>query len=429
MNFSFPNLGIGEKLAEAKRFTQDMAVKAANMATATVAKVEQAVHDFVAPPPPPPKPPPPPAPAPVCENKPAPVPKAPPPLPPRPGLPSPISPPPWMAPPPPKAAPPPSVKPGSPPATPLPPPIKPAPPPIASRTKGQVAKMVDGLKGMVGSAQRVAEEKIWCPIFSLYDQGRANAKAANAEKSKWELGQPGASSGPATDWASKTPHRGKKLKVEKQEAFTAGVGVGVSAGKEKEVNFLRYGDDENHVKVGVARAGVSTGYEFDPVGKSESWSVVKAEAGVALIEAKASGKSESGLTEYELTGEALSAKAGGEVSVKKDEHGVVATAQVGAEANLVKVGGTGSINLTAKTVYDNTIGSVVWLVDPGSKYVKLSDDWDHGLVIGVAGEAGIGAAAKAELSAGRVDDVWGVTAGATAGFGPMAGIKLFFGVK
>ncbi|MCX6874534.1 MAG: hypothetical protein NTW21_12125 [Verrucomicrobia bacterium] len=279
---------------------------------------------------------------------------------------------------------------------------------IANRTKEQGRKAVTGIKKIASATRKVADEKVLCPLQKTYAKGRENAKAANKEKAKWSV-EP-----PSPDMFD--PAAGR-------------AGIGASVKVEKAKSFLKYGDEDNFVKIGNAKASAAAGYEYDPLEKSHTVSVVKVEAGVSAIEVQHKGKHAGGLLEHEVAAEALAAKVAAEASVKVDAKGFEAKAQAGAQATLVKASGKGYLSLTPKTIYENTIGKAVNFISPGSKYAKVSDKWDHGVVLGAAGEIGIGAAAKAEAAIGRIDGVWGATAGVTAGAGPMAGVKFFLGIK
>ena len=80
--------------------------------------------------------------------------------------------------------------------------------------------------------------------------------------------------------------------------------------------------------------------------------------------------------------------------------------------------------MTPKTVWDNACNFVA----EGSSYCNAPDYLDHGIVAGIEGEAGIGAAAEVEGAIGKLEEgAWGIKAGAKAGAGPMAGIKGFLG--
>jgi len=141
------------------------------------------------------------------------------------------------------------------------------------------------------------------------------------------------------------------------------------------------------------------------------------------LDAEIKGKAFGGALEGELRGEVLSAE-GSFVpfAISISPEGVKAEAEVGAEANLVKATGNFKVNLTLKKILDNTVGIVVqdW---------HAPDSWNHGIVIGAKGEAGIGAAAKASAGIGANKEGIYIKAEAKLGLGPMAGLNVIFGFK
>ncbi|MBF0233810.1 MAG: PAAR domain-containing protein [Desulfamplus sp.] len=251
--------------------------------------------------------------------------------------------------------------------------------------------------------------------------GRKNAQAA-AEK--------------ASEKAKKAPElKDAEFKVESKEDYTdktaktsAEIGFKLEQ-KTYDNQLLYYGNENANVKIGHAESSVGTGYSYDLEKKEHKFTAVEAKGKVSVIEAGAKGKAAKGLLEGEVKGEALSI-AGEAVfgaTVSKDSAEV--KAGVGAEANLIKGEAKGQVNITPKTIYDNTVGSAVSLFSPKSKFASAPKFLDHGVVIGAKGEAGIGAAAKAEAGAGVKKGVAYVEAEVKLGAGPMAGLKLFLGVK
>jgi uncharacterized Zn-binding protein involved in type VI secretion len=153
-----------------------------------------------------------------------------------------------------------------------------------------------------------------------------------------------------------------------------------------------------------------------------------ANAKVAVITGKAEGKTLNGLAEGKVEGEALSASAEGGAGFRKSEDFTGVEGKIGGELVLVQGSAEGAINISPKTLYDNTLGPFLsWASgDPAKR--TLDSAYDHGLRIGGRGEAGVGAAAGASAQLGKLDGVYGLTAEAKAGAGPMAGFKVFVGV-
>lgn len=153
-----------------------------------------------------------------------------------------------------------------------------------------------------------------------------------------------------------------------------------------------------------------------------------ANAKVAAITGKAEGKTLNGLVGGKVEGEALSASAEGGVGFRKSEDFAGVEGKIGGELVLVQASAEGTINISPKTLYDNTLGPFLSWVSGDPAKRTLDSAYDHGLRIGGRGEAGVGAAAGASAQAGKIGGAYGVTAEAKAGAGPMAGFKVFVGV-
>ncbi len=242
--------------------------------------------------------------------------------------------------------------------------------------------------------------------------GTDGAAANEPPDAEWKVGeivQVGSKVGPVDDGAVK-------------------LSVGIKVQKSDDLE--RFGDKDNFVSLGHYDGSVGTGYDYDPAKDQHSFNVVKLEGRFATVESQAKGSAAKGLLEAEVKGEVLSVEANvTPLSIVTGKDTFLVKSEAGAEANLVKVAGAGRVNITPKTLYDNTVGTVVEFVAPGSDYAEAPEWLDHGVVVGAGGEAGIGAAAKASAEAGIEDGVAGVEAEVKVGLGPMAGLKLFVGVK
>lgn len=184
---------------------------------------------------------------------------------------------------------------------------------------------------------------------------------------------------------------------------------------------------DNYLKAGAYNADAKAGYSFDALKKQHAVTV-GVEGKASVVELQAKGTTLNGALEGQVNAEALSIE--GKFNPLKAEmspDGFSAVAEAGVEATLIKGSASGQINITPKTVYDNTLGLAVGLFS--EKYSKMPAYMDHGVVIGAKGEAGIGAAAEAHLGVKSENGVTGISMGAKVGAGPMAGLKLFFGVK
>ena len=192
----------------------------------------------------------------------------------------------------------------------------------------------------------------------------------------------------------------------------------------KDSRALLYGDEDNNIQVGVVKVGGGVGYTRD-FNEGQNITGVYGEAQIAGLTAQAKGKLVHGALEGQAQGEVLSAKASGMLGYVqgKDFNGI--KGELGAEANLIKVGGSGQVNITPKTLYDNTLGLAVGLVEPS--WSELPAWADHGVYLGAEVEAGVGAALKGSFSANAED--MSFKAGGLIGAGPMAGIYAIFGLK
>lgn len=256
-----------------------------------------------------------------------------------------------------------------------------------------------------------------------YDRARANAQAANKSAPEWEVSRRESKAGSPVKW-SKGDMKKDKLVHDGNPTFSVGI-KGT-----KNYDFLRFGDDDNHLNIGHAEVGVGAGYDYDPVEHEHSFSVFKLEGKAAVVDAQVSQKTAKGLLEGTVKGEALSVA--GELnplSVAWGPKKKQLKGEIGAEANLVKVSGSGQVNVTPKTIYDSTLGRAVGFFSPGSEFAAAPKWLDHGVVLGGGGELGVGAAAKASYELGMKDGVFGTSAGVKVGAGPMAGFNLFLGVK
>lgn len=201
---------------------------------------------------------------------------------------------------------------------------------------------------------------------------------------------------------------------------------GVAAKKSEQFAQFENMSGSTKIRVGSFDRELYGGINGDLSGETHIG--VGASAKVAVISVEAEGRALNGLLRGNVAGEALSAE--GEIRAgytKEDKfHGVQAKA--GVEATLVKVAASGGVNISPKTVYDNSVGSVVRFLTGDPETGRLSDTWDHGIKFGATGTAGVGAAAKASGRLGNIDGAYGVSLGATVGAGPMAGFSLFVSV-
>jgi len=255
-----------------------------------------------------------------------------------------------------------------------------------------------------------AEKKIYDDQLLYYGNENANIKIGHVETT--------ASLGYGYDFEKK----GHEAKVEVK------TGVSLIEAEVKGKSADGYFEGSAKATIGHAEASAGFGYGYDPE-KHEHTLGAEAKAKVSVIEAEAKGTAAKGLLEAGVKGEVLSAGAEASAGVTWSKEKVEVGAKAGAEANLIKGEAEGKINITPKTIYDNTLGSVVGWFSPKSKFASAPKWMDHGLVVGAKGELGIGAAASAEAKAGVTKEMIYAEAQLKAGLGPMAGVKLLLGIK
>ncbi|MCX7099866.1 MAG: hypothetical protein NTV43_18380 [Methylococcales bacterium] len=197
--------------------------------------------------------------------------------------------------------------------------------------------------------------------------------------------------------------------------------------KLQDESYMMFGDKDNNVKIGHTEGKVAHGYSFNPLENEHELSLFKTEKKYTALEANLASQ-EDNLLEAKAHGEVLSAQYNVDpLSATYSKGNVAVKSEAGAEANLIKGSAEGKLNITPKTFYDNTVGLAVGIFS--SKYSKAPDWTDHGFVFGAGGEAGIGAAAKASAK-GQIGKAGAnLELEAKVGLGPMAGLKLFLGVK
>jgi hypothetical protein len=256
-----------------------------------------------------------------------------------------------------------------------------------------------------------------CPLTNsakpgLFVRGRQNARdadaKANAEGPKVE--------GKYSKGFEKKPGQPTDKKNEREIEATL-----VSRQK----TFLQYGSEDNQLTVGQVKGEAGLGVSHDRA-KDEYFAGAKVKGEAVLAKYETKGKAARGLIEGE--GEVAVGKVAGEAKagIEWDKGGARAAGAVGVEAIAIVAKGKAQISATPKTLYDNACN----LVSPGATYCNAPAWLDHGVVAGVQGEAGVGAAAKAEGAIGKLKEgVWGVKGEAKAGAGLFGGIGAFIGIK
>ncbi|RLC19827.1 MAG: hypothetical protein DRI57_06215 [Deltaproteobacteria bacterium] len=284
--------------------------------------------------------------------------------------------------------------------------------------EGAMTALEKAKQAAVAKAKQAAQDMLVKPVKSLIDKGLKGAQEQREKEKKGpELKDPGLA------FESKEGY----TDPEAQDSIKIGYQV---EDKFYDDQLLYYGNENANIKVGHAEASKGFGYAYDLEKDEHEFTLGQLKGKASVIEGEYKDKALKGLVETTVKGEVLSVA--GEVtlpSVTVSKEKVEVKAKVGVEANLVKGEAEGKINITPKTIYDNTVGSVVGWFSPKSKFASAPKWLDHGVVIGAKAEAGIGAAASAEAKAGITKDMIYAEAGVKLGAGPMAGVKLFFGIK
>jgi hypothetical protein len=203
--------------------------------------------------------------------------------------------------------------------------------------------------------------------------------------------------------------------------------------KLQDESYMLWGDKDNNIQIGHIEEKIADSLSYNPLENEHELSLFKREKKFTTIEANVGNyedeeKPEHKLLEAKAHIEALSWQRNIDpLSGSYSKGNASIKSEIGAEANLIKGSAEGKVNITPKTIYDNTVGAAIDIFT--SSYSKAPDWLDHGVVIGAGGEAGIGAAVKASAKGQIGKSGASLELEAKAGFGPMAGLKLLLGVK
>ena len=216
-----------------------------------------------------------------------------------------------------------------------------------------------------------------------------------------------------------------------------------------------YGYNNDYVKVGNVHAGFKAGtLEYDPDEQTFSASPIELGAGVSLVEADYEASLFDGVVGGSVHGEAGSAYFTVnpvEFNLGPDGGGI--KGEVGAGIYAGKVEAQGQVALTPVSIYDTLVRKPVsfagdqvsdlfadldncFKVDHLADYIDdytelpaLPDDFDHGLVLRVGGEAGYGAVAQASYGVEASSEFTGIYAEADLGLGGALGGDVGLGFK
>ena len=260
-----------------------------------------------------------------------------------------------------------------------------------------------------------------------YQDGRENAQKNNSSAGGWsdkvKAGEVRLKYPPPTQYSA-----GNLYKPDDESKKQAKAGLEFK--KSEEATWLHYGDADNFARFGHVEYQRRHGAGYDAIKNEYYADAIRLQGKVTVVEVQGKKSVAKELLSGKLRGEAGSVAADFTVgSTFKDLSNFDAKAEAGFEFVAVQGAAGGEIKITAKTVYDNTIGSVVEFFEPKSDWTRLSKGWDRGVIVGAEGEAGFGAAAKAGVGFENKDGILKGKAGAKAGSGPMAGVKVFGAIK
>ena len=181
-----------------------------------------------------------------------------------------------------------------------------------------------------------------------------------------------------------------------------------------------WGDKDNHLSLLSGKADIESEAAFS-LGKGElEVTPVNASVEGELVEGKLTQTALHGAFKSSETLDVGKVDSNAKITANISKDHAEVGASVGAEAMVIQGTAEGSIRITPKTIYDNTVGR--WTGTEASKA------WDVGVKLGATGEAGYGVSAKASAGAEINDHEAIVEAKLKIGLGPTLGGDLHFGV-
>ena len=196
------------------------------------------------------------------------------------------------------------------------------------------------------------------------------------------------------------------------------IAASVSSKKHDE-RVLYYGDESNNLQIGAYGGEVKHGIAYNPEKREYTADIVDISGYVSAARWKTKHSlGERDLATFETQVDALSLEGKGRIGATWGPDKKEAIAEISLAIDLIKGQATGTLNITPKSIWDNTIGRL--------SYFGKAPDWlDHGISLQTTAEAGIGAGGSAE---GGVKEGKFVL-GASLGFGIKLGFKLGLGFK
>jgi hypothetical protein len=264
----------------------------------------------------------------------------------------------------------------------------------------------------------VATTKATC---NLIQKGLDGAEKENQEKDApskfFDVVKPSAEK----EWKKDYPQqKGWGSKKKPDDTFKAEIKVGVSATSKKyNDRVLYYGDEDNNLQIGSYGYEIKHGIAYNPEKREFTADVIDLSVHAEGASWQSKNKfGESDLATIDIKVDALAMEGKGKLGATWGSEKKEVVAEIGVSADLIKAKITGTINITPKSIWDNTFGHL--------PFCGKAPKWlDHGISAEAEGEAGIGVGGNGEIGIKDSKFVFR----ASAGLGPKLGFKLGIGFK
>ncbi len=151
-----------------------------------------------------------------------------------------------------------------------------------------------------------------------------------------------------------------------------------------EDRVLYYGDESNNLQIGSYDSEFKSGVAYDPKKREWTADVIDMSGHVTAASWQTQNKiGEADLVEFDTKVDVASLEGKGRVGATWGPNKKEAIAEAELSADLIKGKVSGTLNITPKSIWDNTVGCLPW-------FGKAPKWLDHGLSLGAEGEAGIG---------------------------------------
>ncbi|WP_069472285.1 hypothetical protein [Candidatus Marithrix sp. Canyon 246] len=175
-----------------------------------------------------------------------------------------------------------------------------------------------------------------------------------------------------------------------------------------EDRLLYYGDESNNLQIGSYSSELKSGAAYDPKKQEFTADVIDMSAHVTITSWQTKN----------IKVDVGSLEGKGKIGITWGPDKKEAIAEANLSADLIKGKASGTLNITPKSIWDNTVGRLPW-------FGKAPKWLDHGISIGAEGEAGIGIGIGGKI--GVKDSKF--VLGGKLGFGPKLSFSLGIGFK